>query len=111
VGLNFDLGHFFCVGEDPSEAFQNLFSWIEHIHLEDIAGRRRHYHLIPGQGGIDFPRILRTIIQSGYSGDISLELYTYADRPVDAGQESLNYLLPKFREAGFEVDALLGPAG
>jgi len=27
VGLNFDIGHFFCAGEDPVEAFETLFEW------------------------------------------------------------------------------------
>ena len=109
VGLNFDLGHFFCAGEDPNNAFQDLFPWIGHVHLEDIALDRRHHHLIPGQGAIDFRRALRTIRQSGYRGDLSLELYTYAESPVEAGRESLSYLLPLFRETGFNLKALLGP--
>ena len=25
VGINFDIGHFFCAGEDPSGAFEELF--------------------------------------------------------------------------------------
>ena len=107
VGLNFDLGHFFCAGEDPGNVFQELFPWIGHVHLEDIASNRRHHHLIPGQGAIDFRRALRTILQTGYQGDISLELYTYADTPVEAGRESLSYLLPVFREVGFDPQALL----
>jgi sugar phosphate isomerase/epimerase len=58
-------------------------------------------------GGIDFRLVLRTIRQSGYGGDISLELYTYADRPLEAGRESLTCLLPLFREAGFDMNALM----
>jgi sugar phosphate isomerase/epimerase len=107
VGLNFDIGHFFCAGEAVSDAFQELLPWIGHVHIEDIAENRRHYHLIPGLGGIDFRRILKTIQQTGYGGDISLELYTYADRPVEAGRESLTCLLPLFREAGFDMNALM----
>ena len=108
VRLNFDLGHFFCVGEDPCQAFQDLFPWIGHVHIEDIGPDRRHHHLIPGQGAMDLPRALRTIRESGYGGDISLELYTYPDRPVEAGRESLGYLLPLFREAGFDPKAIMG---
>jgi sugar phosphate isomerase/epimerase len=106
VGLNFDIGHFFCVGEDPSASFHDLFPWIGHIHLEDIAGSRVHHHLIPGKGAIDFLKILKTISGMQYAGDISLELYTYADTPMEAGQESLRYLLPIFREAGISPGPL-----
>ena len=37
VGFNFDIGHFFCAGEDPAAAFEDLFEWIGHVHIEDIA--------------------------------------------------------------------------
>ena len=108
VGLNFDIGHFFCAGEDPSIAFQDLLPWIGHIHMEDIAENRLHHHLIPGRGAIDFQGVLEAIQKAGYQGDISLELYTYADRPVEAGRESMHYLLPVFQESGFDLKALLG---
>ncbi len=108
VGLNFDIGHFFCAGEDPVRAYLDLFQWIGHIHLEDIGRDRVHHHLIPGKGALDFPSILRTILESGYDGGISLELYTYADTPVEAGRESLAFLLPLFQSAGFNMKTLLG---
>jgi sugar phosphate isomerase/epimerase len=103
VGLNFDVGHFFCAGEDPSVAFEELFEWVGHVHLEDIAASRVHNHLIAGLGAISFPDVLRTMVRLGYRGHISLELYPYVDMPEDAGRESLEYLRPIFREAGLEV--------
>jgi sugar phosphate isomerase/epimerase len=103
VGLNFDVGHFFCAGEDPSVAFEELFEWVGHVHLEDIAASRVHNHLIAGRGAISFPDLLRTMVRLGYRGHISLELYPYVDMPEEAGRESLEYLRPIFREAGLEV--------
>jgi sugar phosphate isomerase/epimerase len=103
IGLNFDIGHFFCAGEDPSVAFEELFQWIGHVHLEDIGVDRVHNHLIPGRGAIQFLEVLKTMIRLGYTGDISLELYPYVDMPEAAGKESLTYLRPIFQEAGLEV--------
>jgi sugar phosphate isomerase/epimerase len=103
VGLNFDMGHFFCVGEDPCEAFETLLPWISHVHLEDIAPTRIHNHLIAGQGCLKFAEIFKSMVRSGYSGDISLELYPYVDRPEEAGRESFEYLLPIFEEAGWKI--------
>ena len=40
IGLNFDIGHFFCAGEDPRQAFEELFQWVGHVHIEDIAASR-----------------------------------------------------------------------
>ncbi len=104
VGLNFDIGHFFCAGEDPAAAFEELFQWVGHVHIEDIADSRAHNHLIPGLGAIDFAAVFRAMERTGYDGHISLELYPYVDRPEAAGRESLSYLKPLFRESGLPVD-------
>jgi sugar phosphate isomerase/epimerase len=100
VGLNFDMGHFFCVGEDPVAAFEDLFPWVGHVHLEDIGPDRSHNHLIPGLGALDFPRIFEAMGRLGYEGDISLELYPYVDMPDEAGRRGLAHILPLLREAG-----------
>jgi sugar phosphate isomerase/epimerase len=94
VGCNFDIGHFFCAGEDPAEAFERLFPWIGHVHIEDIASSREHNHLIPGLGAIDFASVLERMATLGYAGDISLELYPYVDNPSEAGRSGRDYLLP-----------------
>ncbi len=107
VGLNFDMGHFFCAGEDPEKAFEDLFQWIGHVHLEDIAPSRAHNHLIAGEGVIPFLEILKTMAALGYRGDISLELYPYVDRPEEAGRASLQYLAPIFQESGLDIEISL----
>lgn len=103
IGLNFDIGHFYCVGEDPKKAFEELFQWVGHIHIEDIDPNREHNHLIAGRGGIDFKDVFTSMAQLGYQGDISLELYTYQDNPEEAGRESLKYLRPILEAAGLRV--------
>ena len=103
VGLNFDIGHFFCAGEDPSAAFEELFEWVGHVHLEDIAASRVHNHLIPGLGAVKFLDTFRAMVRLKYQGDISLELYPYEDVPEFAGRESLAYLKPLFQESGLTI--------
>jgi sugar phosphate isomerase/epimerase len=103
MGLNFDIGHFFCAGEDPSASFEALFQWVGHVHLEDIAAGRVHNHLIAGQGVIQFLEIFKTMKRLGYQGDISLELYPYVDTPEAAGRESLEYIRPIFEQAGLNI--------
>ena len=102
VGINFDIGHFYCAGEDPAAAFEELYPWIGHIHIEDIAPSREHNHLIAGLGAIDFPSVFRVMKQAGYRYDMSLELYPYTDQPEAAGKDSLAHLLPMLREAGLQ---------
>jgi sugar phosphate isomerase/epimerase len=104
VGVNFDIGHFYCLGEDPSVSFEKLCRWIGHVHLDDIAPSRIHNHLIPGRGAIDFLEVFKTMARVGYDRDICLELYTYLDTPVEAGREALDYILPVFEEAGLKLE-------
>ncbi len=103
IGLNFDIGHFFCAGEDPAAALEELFEWVGHMHVEDIPASREHNHLIAGQGAIDFTAVFGAMARLGYDGDISLELYPYVDTPDEAGKKSLEHLLPLFAEAGLTV--------
>jgi sugar phosphate isomerase/epimerase len=103
VGINFDIGHFFCAGEDPAAALEELFPWVGHMHIEDIAASRKHNHLIAGLGAIDFAAVFKTMHRLGYAHDISLELYPYVDRPEEAGRESLAHLKPLMEQDGLEV--------
>ena len=94
VGINFDIGHFFCAGEKPAAAFEKLFPWVGHVHIEDIAADRLHNHLIPGLGAINFTEVLAAMARLKYQGDISLELYPYIDNPSEAGRHGRMHLLP-----------------
>lgn len=100
AGINFDIGHFYCAGEDPAAAFEKLRAWVGHVHIEDIAPSRVHNHLIPGLGAIDFAAVLGTMKRLDYQGHISLELYPYVDAPEDAGRRGLAHLKPLFEQAG-----------
>ncbi len=91
-GLNFDIGHFFCVGKDPAAWVEDLKAVTHHFHLEDIAASREHHHLMLGHGAVDIPQVLDKIHETGFDGFITVELYTYEDRPVEAVQESMKYL-------------------
>ncbi len=91
-GVNFDIGHFYCVGENPADLVQPLSTYTDHFHLEDIAADRRHHHLMLGEGAIDIPGVLDTIVNTGYDGFITVELYTYEDDPINAVKQSFNYL-------------------
>ena len=91
VRLNFDIGHFYCVGEDPAKLVYELADYVEHFHLADIANRV-HNHLIPGRGEIDFRPVFRAIDDIGYDGFVTVELYPYQDNPVQAAEEAYAHL-------------------
>jgi sugar phosphate isomerase/epimerase len=93
VGLNCDLGHFYCVGEDPAKIVYQLQDYIGHFHLADIASNRIHNHLLPGTGSINFESIFDAMRGIGYRGYVTVELYTYQDEPLIAATKAYNYLL------------------
>jgi sugar phosphate isomerase/epimerase len=92
IGLNFDIGHAYCVGEPPEEWIARLAPHTRHYHIEDIAATRKHAHLVPGRGAIDFPAVFREIVRSGYDGWITVELYPYIDDPDGAGREAKEFI-------------------
>ena len=95
LGANLDLGHARCAGEDPSEVIKALSQYIWNIHIEDIKGSK-HYHMIPGEGDMPLGSYLEQLEQLSYSGMITVELYTYAqkhdDQDIQAAQKALCYL-------------------
>ena len=92
LGLNFDIGHAYCVGEDPQDWVAKMAPHTRHYHFEDIAASRVHAHLVPGEGAIDFAATLAAIDKTGYEGWITVELYPYIDQPDAAAREAHRYL-------------------
>jgi sugar phosphate isomerase/epimerase len=94
LGLNFDIGHQYCVGEDPAASVRKLAGHIRHIHLEDIAATRVHHHLVPGAGAIDFPSVIASLREIGYSGWVTIELYPYVEDPDAAARTAFERIAP-----------------
>jgi sugar phosphate isomerase/epimerase len=101
IGLNFDVGHAFCVREDLPVAIKKLAGHTRHYHVEDIAATRVHHHLVPGTGAIDFPEVIAAIRATGYDGWVTVELYPFLDDP-DAAARSAFALLHPLVETGPE---------
>ena len=92
VGLNFDIGHAYCMNQDPELWVGRMAGHTRHYHIEDIAASRKHAHLVPGRGAINLAAVLDEIEKTSYDGWITVELYPYIDNPDEAGREALNFL-------------------
>lgn len=90
-GANLDLGHSHVLGEEPGEVIRRLSSHLFHIHIEDIRAGK-HYHLIPGEGDMDFAPIFDALSGIAYDGYITVELYTYPANPGYAAKKALHHL-------------------
>lgn len=90
--LNFDIGHAFCVNEEPADWIPRMARHIRHFHVEDIAATRGHHHLVPGSGAIDFTATFKAIHEIGYTGWVTVELYPFVGDPDRAGREAMQHL-------------------
>jgi sugar phosphate isomerase/epimerase len=103
LGLNFDIGHFFCVKDEPAPTVHKLKEHIRHVHLEDIAATRVHHHLIPGEGVIDFGSTLKALLDMGYDGWVTIELYTCHENPDYAARTAHERVLKIAKEVGVNL--------
>jgi sugar phosphate isomerase/epimerase len=86
------MGHFYCVGEDPAALVRPLARQTRHYHLEDIAADRKHFHLPPGKGAMDFKAIFGALRETRYKGWVTIELYPYQeDAPGSRGGRTSSY--------------------
>jgi sugar phosphate isomerase/epimerase len=104
LGANLDIGHSVVMGEDVPATLQLLKGRIWNCHIEDLpagaGGKPKHYHTIPGQGMMDWAGLKGALEAMGYERFLTVELYSYPDRPVEAARESMAYLRGIFGERG-----------
>ncbi|MGN0802667.1 MAG: sugar phosphate isomerase/epimerase family protein [Candidatus Faecivicinus sp.] len=82
VGYCFDVGHANYTGTDPYDVpvamGRRLFA--VHVHDNDAFSDQ---HLLPYQGTIDFDRFTQGLADSGYSGNMTMEVINAANRMPD----------------------------
>lgn len=94
LGLNFDIGHAYCMGEDLPRQIARMAPHTRHYHIEDIAASRVHHHMVPGTGVIDFREVIAAIRGTGYDGWLTVELYPFTDDPDAAALRAFEVLEP-----------------
>ena len=90
LGICFDVGHAFIIGE--IEHFLNNIERINNVHIHDNNGRRDE-HLIIGHGAIPIPHIIKRL-KERYNGDLIIECNN-----IEEGIESLENLQNILKEA------------
>ena len=91
LGANLDIGHSYLDGESPEATVALLSGRIWNVHVEDIS-KRKHFHLVPGDGDLPFSRYFDALRDTGYNGFLKVELYSFPDQPEEAGNRALQYL-------------------
>jgi protein FrlC len=90
-GANLDIGHSQVIGESIPDAVKLLNGRIWNLHVEDIPGRK-HYHMIPGQGTLDWHALKRALEDINYKRFLTVELYTHWQNPQEAADLSYQFL-------------------
>lgn len=91
LGANLDIGHSQVMGESIADEIRSLGSRIWNLHVEDIPGRK-HYHMIPGEGTIDWASLKSALEKIKYDRFLTVELYTHTQNPQEAAEKSIRFL-------------------
>ena len=91
IGLNLDTCHAMVNNENISEIIKKFRKKIIHTHISDCKNKI-HYHLLPGEGEMDFKKFYDSLKDIDYSGFLTAELYTYSTSPEYAASKAFNYL-------------------
>jgi sugar phosphate isomerase/epimerase len=94
VLMNCDVGHLFCVGDDPAAVIRRNPEQVAHVHLEDIGKNRVHQHLTPGKGVIDFADVFAALGDIDYKGWTTVELYPYETTAAGVAKLAYEHLRP-----------------
>jgi L-ribulose-5-phosphate 3-epimerase len=90
--LTLDIGHLQCQGELPiADVIRRWSSRLANVHIEDMR-RGVHEHLMFGEGQIDFPPILRTLAEVGYSAGVYVELSRHSHEGEAAARRAFEFL-------------------
>lgn len=107
LGINLDVGHSYVCAEDVPATIRMADDRVRVVELEDIKShrdergiwRRRHYHLVPGEGEMDYLPIFEALKEIDFSGPVIVELYSLFDsNPEKACKETYAYLTENFSE-------------
>ena len=109
LGLDWDVSHIYREQEDPAESFRRLAPHVFTVRLRDSHSREPRIGppetQVPGRGAIDIPGVLRAIRESGYPGDISVDIV--GTKEYDAARimgivaETRGYLRRCMQEMGY----------
>ncbi len=98
LGANLDIGHSVVIGEEIPEVIGLMKGRIWNMHVEDLPGRK-HYHMIPGEGTLDWTALCDAVSRIDYDRFLTVELYTHTQAPQEAAEKSHRFL-DRLRRSG-----------
>lgn len=71
-----DLSHAAIAGSDVVEMAHRMGERLRHVHLTDGSGSAKDEHLVPGRGVMDAKGFLEHVAETGFAGDVVVEINT-----------------------------------
>jgi sugar phosphate isomerase/epimerase len=107
--LTIDVGHLHCQGEVPiTDQIRHWRDQLANVHIEDMRAGV-HEHLMFGEGEIDFPPVIATLAEIGYSGLLSVELSRHSHEGPSAARRAYNFLRPMIEVSDVRCQVSGGP--
>jgi inosose dehydratase len=93
IGLCIDVGHTKRSGIDPALDAVRFIDRLIDVHIKDVTDDTEKGETCEmGRGVVDIPFFLRSLIQMGYAGTVSLEYEKDEKDPLPGAAESIGYL-------------------
>jgi sugar phosphate isomerase/epimerase len=86
VGVILDVNSMSHEETDLPAAIRATKPWLRHFHANDPNQRG------PGWGDVDYRPLLKTLLEIGYEGYVSIEVFDFSLDPIEHAQRSLDYL-------------------
>lgn len=92
-GICVDIAHVIRSGLDPVEQITLVKSRLLDMHIWDVSKAAKEGGAVrPGKGVLDFEAVLKTLVNIGYSGSLSIEYGAEPENPVPGCIETKGYI-------------------
>lgn len=71
--LTLDPSHFLC-GPNQGRPFDEVYAYVEHVHLRDSARRMDQFQVTVGRGEIEYGKIINSLCRFGYRGVLTVAM-------------------------------------
>jgi len=93
-----DLSHAAIARSDVVEMAERLGDRLRHVHLTDGTGSAKDEHLVPGRGVMEAERFLHHLTDTGFAGDVVIEINTRRCSTIEERERDLAESLAFARE-------------
>lgn len=93
LGLCIDIGHTKRIDRDPEQDVKDYFDRVFDVHIKDVTSNKAEGKTcIIGRGVINIPSFLKSMVDLGYKGTLSLEYEADENDPLPGMMECFGYV-------------------